>query len=77
MGRLKKHLLLLMERLNKGLRLVAATKEGLGKAALQSPGTPPATASGGRRGEERRRGASVDMRQATQALVEVEEEEDR
>jgi Bardet-Biedl syndrome 9 protein len=76
-GRLKKHLLMLMERLGKGMRLVVGTKEGVGKAAMQSPGTPPASASGGRRGEERRRQSSVDLRQQTQALVEVEEEEER
>ena len=74
-GRLKKHLVMLNERLARGLRLVAGTKDGAGKAAMQSPGTPPASASGGRRGEERRRQASVDMREATHALVEVDEEE--
>ena len=76
-SRVKKHLIMLSERMAKGMRMVpqAAKSEGGVAKAVAGPGTPPASASGGRRGEERRRQASVDMREAAQTLVEVEEEE--
>ena len=76
-SRVKKHLIMLSERMAKGMRMVAAVAkaEGGTAKAVQQPGTPPASASGGRRGEERRRQSSVDMREAAQTLVEVEEEE--
>ena len=79
-SRVKKHLIMLSERMAKGMRMVPAAAKAEGgaaksSAAPQGPGTPPASASGARRGEERRRQSSVDMREAAQTLVEVEEED--
>ena len=75
-SRVKKHLIMLSERMAKGMRMVpqAAKADGGTAKPVQGPGTPPASASGGRR-EDRRRQSSVDMREAAQTLVEVEEEE--
>ena len=76
-SRVKKHLIMLSERMAKGMRMVsqAAKADSGPMKAVQGPGTPPASASGGRRDEERRRQASMDLREAAQTLVEVEEEE--